>query len=89
MHRFFHGLLGIVQLYLILVLLLLILFFIISNIEPIVLNLVFMIILTIGVFIDVRFNYKSKIIIVIFSVIQLLLYYYLELIPILLVKDLF
>ena len=48
-----------------------------------------MIILTVGIFVDKRFNLKRKLFLLLLLVIQLLVYYYLELIPILLIKDLF
>lgn len=75
--------------YFLLLIILLLLYFIFYGVEPLILNIIIMFVLTSGIFIDKRFNYKSRLIMIFILLLQFLVYFYLDLIPIILVKDLF
>ena len=88
-HKFFKGLFSIIKLYFFLIFFLIFFYLVILLLDPLFINIFIMFSLTIGIFIDKRFNWKSHILILLIFIIQVIVYLYLELIPILLIKDLF
>ena len=91
-HKFFKGLLEITKLYLVLFIIILwlcLLFVYLISISPVILNVALMIIILSVVFIDKRFNWKGRVIMLSITILQLVVYLYLDVIPILIIKDLF
>ena len=63
--------------------------FLLYNNYPLYFNIAFMLLLLIGIIWDDRFSISRKLIFIFLCIIQFLLYMYLEIIPLLLIKDLF